>query len=274
MKEIKNLLAAAVRASVLAGYEVNKVYAEPVTVEKKEDDSPLTLADKNSHQKISEKLSATSVPILSEEGEHMDYDTRKGWNYLWIIDPLDGTKEFIKRNGEFTINIALIRGQVPILGVIYVPVPDILYFGAENYGSFKISGASAIVDSNSDDALMISTMISKATKIPAHTNNRSFTVVASRSHMSAETEGFINDLRKEKKEITLVSKGSSLKICLVAEGAADVYPRFAPTMEWDTAAGQAIAEQAGFKMIDAKTKSRVLYNKQDLHNPWFIVTAQ
>ncbi len=228
----------------------------------KADDSPLTKADLASHKIIMSHLKDTQIPILSEEGKHLPYEVRKNWKKLWIVDPIDGTKEFIKKNGEFTVNIALVEAQVPVLGVIYVPALKQLYFAAREIGSYKIDAAPG-------DA--VAGLLEKAAKLPT-TNSEHFTVVASKSHLSPETEEYIKTLQKEHGHVNTISKGSSLKLCMVAEGRADCYPRFAPTMEWDTAAGQAICMYAGKTVIDYKTKEPMRYNREQLLNNWFLVS--
>ena len=191
-------------------------------------------------------------------------EERGEWRELWIVDPIDGTKEFIKRNGEFTVNIALVRDGVPVLGVIYVPVSGELYVGTAGEGAVKAMYPA-------DGAPDAQKAMEGATSIPVAKADRPYTAVASRSHMSAETEEFIAELRKEHGDVALISKGSSLKLCMVAEGKADCYPRFAPTMEWDTAAGQAICMAAGFDVIDQNTGETMRYNREDLLNAWFLV---
>ena len=198
-----------------------------------------------------------------EEGKSIAYKERKIWKQLWIVDPIDGTKEFIKRNGEFTVNIALIENQKPILGVIFVPAKGDLYFSTKEIGAFKVSVDLELFD--------LDTLVSKASKIPFEREDKTFTIVASRSHMSPETEAYVQQMRDIHGEVNLISKGSSLKLCMVAEGVANSYPRFAPTMEWDTAAGQAICEHAGFEVIDWGTKENMLYNREELLNNWFLV---
>jgi 3'(2'), 5'-bisphosphate nucleotidase len=263
-EDLNNLMLIAIRAALLAGDEIMKVYSSDFSVENKSDNSPLTQADKNAHSAISDVLNETGLPVLSEEGKSIPYFERKDWSAFWMIDPLDGTKEFIKRNGEFTVNIALIKQQESVLGVIYCPETKVLYFGNRNIGSYKLEILNTLPETI-DEILSISTVL------PLNINPRSFKVVASRSHMSEETEMFIDGLRMNHKDLEFVSSGSSIKLCLVAEGSADIYPRFAPTMEWDTAAGQAICESSGKKVIDYKTNKPLLYNKQDLKNNWFIV---
>lgn len=260
---MKQLLQTAITAAVDAGLEILKIYQqEDFDVEKKEDDSPLTRADTASHKIIFEYLRNSSIPVLSEEGRHQPYEDRKNWSKLWIVDPLDGTKEFIKRNGEFTVNIALVEDQKPVLGVIYVPVLKELYFAAEGMGAFKAE--------NITEKLSLEELIKKSLWLPFNRKNRPFTIVASKSHLSPETEEYIEKLKKEHAEVEIISKGSSLKLCMVAEGKADYYPRFGPTMEWDTAAGQAICTCAGKKVTDLKTKKEMLYNREELKNNWFI----
>lgn len=264
--KVEELLISAIRASLKAGEEILKVYNSDFAVEHKDDKSPLTLADKNAHNVIAEILKYTGIPLLSEEGVSIEYAERSMWEYFWMVDPLDGTKEFVKRNGEFTVNIALIHKQKSILGVIYVPVTKTLYFAAENVGCFKSEIQNPI-----SDFLNLQELIKSSNKLPLETTNKKFTVVASRSHLSEETEMFIDGLKTIHKEIDFLSSGSSIKLCLVAEGSANVYPRFAPTMEWDTAAGQAICEIAGKKVVDYTTNQNLLYNKPNLLNNWFVV---
>ncbi|MFC2107749.1 3'(2'),5'-bisphosphate nucleotidase CysQ, partial [Bacteroidota bacterium] len=223
--------------------------------------------DKASNEVIVDILNTTDIPVLSEEGKLISYNERSNWENLWIVDPLDGTKEFVKKNGEFTVNIALVSNQKPILGIIYVPVLKILYFADLELGAFKLN------DIDIDHAFSsIDEIKEKGIRLPENQSNRKYTIVGSRSHMSTETEEFINKLKAQHGDIEFISKGSSLKLCQIAEGAADIYPRFAPTMEWDTAAGQAIVEISGGKIYEAESKKTLLYNKESLLNPWFIVT--
>jgi 3'(2'), 5'-bisphosphate nucleotidase len=265
---MKGLLELAVRAALCAGKEILDVYSKDFEVEFKLDESPLTIADQRSHLIIEESLRIAGKPILSEEGKEFPYENRKDWKELWIVDPLDGTKEFVKRNGEFTVNIALIRENYPVLGVIYVPVTGVLYWGSSEGGAWK---ASVPVKMGVSIPTMneIETM---AVPLPLVQKRDVRKIVASRSHMSPETESFIKDQEAQFGAIELVSMGSSLKICLIAEGEADVYPRFAPTMEWDTAAGQAIVEAAGKTFVDYKSGERMKYNRNQLLNDWFLVS--
>ena len=259
-------------AALAAGKVIMQVYAgsdEDYEIETKMDKSFLTKADKLAHAEISSQLSQTSYPLLSEEGRSIDYEERRHWKKYWIVDPLDGTKEFLKRNGEFTVNIALIEEGVPVMGVIYVPVSETLYFGIDGIGAYKIVGV------NLDTAsLTAEEWLKRGSKLPVGMDRTGFVVVASRSHSSIDTEQYIDALRAQHGEIKLISSGSSLKICLVAEGTADAYPRFAPTMEWDTGAGHAIARAAGLEIYQAGTTQPLQYNKENLLNPWFIVQSK
>ena len=279
----QTLLDIAIRASLAAGRDILSIYEDPAAdfgIELKADNSPLTRADKAAHQRIMTFLEPTGIPVLSEEGAHLSYEERRHWSRLWIVDPLDGTKEFIKRNGEFTVNIALVENGTPVMGVIYRPTPILSHKGRDGGGAlyYGIVGTGAwltYIDANaSADEALLRTTLERCETLPL-TGERGeglpFTIVASRSHLSPETADFIEELRRQHPDLKLISSGSSLKICLVAEGKADVYPRHAPTMEWDTAAGHAIALAAGREMVDAHTGKPLTYNKPDLHNPWFIV---
>ncbi len=269
-KTIKSALSIAVRAALAAGHDIMEIYTDPKQdfgVERKADNSPLTLADKAAHRRIVDMLQETGLPILSEEGAQIAYETRRNWVAFWMVDPLDGTKEFVKKNGEFTVNIALILDGRPHMGVIYVPVRRELYFADSLLGAFKISD---IIELSDDERLP--ELLERSQRLPLlQPEKKSFVVVASRSHLTPETELFIEKARREHPLVETVSSGSSLKICLVAEGAADVYPRYAPTMEWDTAAGHAIAACSGHEVYQVGTDHPIEYNKEDLHNPWFIV---
>jgi len=261
---MNDLLNIAITASIDAGLEILKVYFTDFDVEYKEDKSPLTVADKNANDRIVSYLEPTEIPILSEEGRTIPFVERKEWEKLWIVDPLDGTKEFIKKNDEFTVNIALIENNSPVLGVIYAPVLDILYYGLLGEGAYRCNEASKKID-NFDE------LTAASRKLPIAIDKEYFGVVASRSHMSEETMSFIESLRNKHQNIEIVSKGSSLKLCMIAEGIADIYPRFAPTSEWDTAAGHAIVNSMGGKVIQADNKENdIVYNKENILNPWFI----
>ena len=263
---MKEQLTTAITAALQAGKAILEIYhSGAFDIEIKGDKSPLTRADTASHNVIMSYLEPTDIPVLSEEGRDISYQERKDWNQIWIVDPIDGTKEFIKRNGEFTVNIALIENQRPIIGVIFVPVTGELYFSSKELGAFK-------VNVNLED-FDVKTLLATANTLPLQREDNTFTIVASRSHMSAETEEYVQEMRDIHGDVNLISKGSSLKLCMVAQGAANCYPRFAPTMEWDTAAGQAICEHAGFEVIDWDTKKNMLYNREELLNNWFLVQS-
>ena len=258
----------AIEAALLAGAEIMEVYEDPnadFQVERKADNSPLTIADRRANETITRALLQMPYPILSEEGKQLLYAERADWKELWIVDPLDGTKEFIKRNGEFTVNIAFVREGVPVMGVIYVPVKKSLYFADETLGAFKVEDIVRI------DTDSLKDLTEWAVRLPMEEERDTFVVVASRSHCTPETEAYIERMRQEHGRVELRSSGSSLKICLIAEGKADVYPRFAPTMEWDTAAGHAIVRAAGGEIWQAEKHEPLQYNKENLLNPWFIV---
>jgi 3'(2'), 5'-bisphosphate nucleotidase len=259
-------LKTAIQAAVHGGSEIMKIYQmEDLGVEYKEDNSPLTLADKKCNDIINSYLINTDFPIISEENKQLEYSERKAWETCWIVDPLDGTKEFVKRNGEFTVNIALVKNGKPQLGVIYVPDTKELYFAdVDERKASKIVLTSHKVEVEDLDLNLNSIL-------PNKTKGDSVKIVGSRSHMNDATQNFVDSLKKDFDDVEIVSKGSSLKFCLVAEGRADIYPRFAPTMEWDTAAGQAICEAVGLKVISKETDEPLLYNKENLLNPWFKV---
>jgi 3'(2'), 5'-bisphosphate nucleotidase len=261
---MKQQLTTAITAALQAGKSILEIYhSGAFDIELKGDNSPLTRADIASHNVIMSYLTKTDIPVLSEEGRDITYQERKDWKQLWIVDPIDGTKEFIKRNGEFTVNIALIENQRPVIGVIFVPVTGELYFSSKELGAYKVKVH--LEDYN------VEALLSKGNKLPLEREDNTFTIVASRSHMSIETEDYVQQMRDIHGKVNLISKGSSLKLCMVAEGKANCYPRFAPTMEWDTAAGQAICEHAGFQVIDWNTKNNMLYNREELLNNWFLV---
>jgi 3'(2'), 5'-bisphosphate nucleotidase len=240
-----------------AGKATLEIYGREFTVEEKEDRSPVTEADKKSNEIIIAALSDLfpDIPFISEETRQTPFPERRHWKYYWLIDPLDGTKEFIKKNGEFTINIALIEDQIPILGVIYVPVKDIFYYAERGKGSYKIEKGV------SPQRILASKQSSK----------EKLTVVGSRSHGGEALNTFIEEKKAEYKDVELISSGSSLKFCLIAEGKADIYPRTGPTHEWDTAAGHAIVLESGKSVYDFEGGKPLVYNKENLLNGWFIV---
>jgi 3'(2'), 5'-bisphosphate nucleotidase len=262
--DVRSCLDVAIPAALEAGRAIMAVYESAAcTVELKSDNSPLTCADKASHDVIMRFLKETPYPVLSEEGRSIPYAERREWNPFWIVDPLDGTKEFIKRNGEFTVNIALVQDAVPVCGVIFVPVTGLLYFGAQDLGSFRIEMAGEYPG--------LDAVLASSTRLPQSCDRTDYVIMGSRSHGSPEMEEFVAKARIEHAQVELVPAGSSLKICRVAEGSADVYPRLGPTMEWDTAAGHAIAKFAGKGLTCWEIGAELAYNKENLLNPWFVV---
>ena len=280
-------LLTAIQAAIKAGDAILDVYrSAEFEVEEKADRSPLTLADKRAHETIVKRLANFDLPILSEEGKDIPFNERKEWHDYWLVDPLDGTKEFIKKNGEFTVNIALIRNQKPAAGVVGVPDRDTLYFAADEIGAYRTKVSQAVellkrqsgntdrVDKKSKIEVdrILRNLIAQSISLPINqSTNRPFTIVGSRSHATPELEAFVKEKRREFGEVEFISAGSSLKLCLVAEGRADIYPRTGPTMEWDTAAGQAIVEFAGGQVFKYNTEEPLDYNKENLLNSWFVV---
>ncbi len=269
MKIAESLMFTALQTALKAGKAIMEVYAEPFDFELKSDNSPLTIADKKAHSIIVEGLAGTGLPLLSEEGSQINYDMRKNWIGFWLVDPLDGTKEFIRKNGDFTVNIALISDQQAEFGVVYAPVPGFMYWGSAN-GSFRLDMSRL----NETDIENYRQFLNLAEKLPCISRTESYLVLGSRSHMNSETEEFISELKKTYPALVFVSRGSSLKFCTLAEGGADIYPRFGPTMEWDTAAGHAVARFAGCNVYHAKTGLPVMYNKPSLLNPFFIAVGK
>ena len=268
MLTINKELSIAIGASLAAGEVIMEVYDTAFDVVYKEDESPLTEADERANAIISDHLSQLDIPVISEESKQIDYEERRHWNQCWVVDPVDGTKEFIKRNGEFTVNIAMVVDGKPLLGIIYVPVTKTLYVA----DVIQDSAFKADLESHQST---IQDVIEKAEPLqPLDSGDKLVHVVGSRSHMNSETMEFVDALKKEGKQVEIVSRGSSLKFCLVAEGKANVYPRFAPTMEWDTAAGQAICNAVGVEVISQETNKPLLYNKKNLLNPWFLVSKK
>jgi 3'(2'), 5'-bisphosphate nucleotidase len=271
------MLDIAIKAAIEAGEAILEIYDQDFEVEFKADESPLTAADKASHNIIAAALEKTPYPILSEESTTIAYDERSGWTTYWLVDPLDGTKEFIKKNGEFTVNIALVENGRPVLGVVYVPVAQTLYVGMEQ-GAYK---AENVMECPLDE------IRSRMKRIQiSGTPGEPLRVVASKSHCTDETRDFISGLEERYGAAERVSKGSSLKLCMVAEGRADIYPRIAPTMEWDTAAAHAVVTAAGGKVFifeDSEAPDGYLascesipelhYNKENLLNPYFVVSG-
>jgi len=252
---MKNLLPQIVTVARQAGQAIMEIYAAPsFEVMAKADDSPLTKADIAADRVIQQGLTDLGLgwPILTEESAQIDYEDRKNWQRFWLVDPLDGTKEFVKRNGEFTVNIALLENGQPILGVVYAPVLDVCYYAAKGVGAFIKRGAD----------------VERVIQVKNIEDGEAIKVVASRSHSDARTEALLGKLGGYE----CISMGSSLKLCLVAEGAAHFYPRLGPTMEWDTAAAHAVVNAAG-GVVQDRDGAALVYNKIDLHNPEFFVHA-
>jgi len=242
LNDIKNI---ALEASKV----IMEIYKRDFKVEYKDDKSPLTEADLQANEIICNSLKNLypNIPIMSEENKQTDYEIRKNWEYYWCIDPIDGTKEFVKKNDEFTVNIALIHNQEPVLGVVYAPAIDVMYSAKIGVGAFK-----------------------NTHKLPINRDDNKYIIVASKSHMSKETQEYIDNIETSK-EKELISMGSSLKLCLVADESANCYPRIAPTMEWDTAAADAIVRIAGKMTYHFETQKPLIYNKEELLNPNFVV---
>ena len=256
----------AVKAALKAGESILKVYGtDDFGVEAKVDESPLTLADRQAHEIIVDELRQTHIPVLSEEGAHTPYEERNNWTHFWLVDPLDGTKEFIKRNGEFTVNIALVEAGHTSFGVVFAPVLSELYLGIPGRGAFRCR-----IQKNFKHALDY--LLQFSDRLPMENPSESlYRVVASRSHYNQETKEFVDSLDTGGREISMVNKGSSLKLCMVASGEADIYPRLGPTMEWDTAAAHAVVKAAGKNVYRADTGNELMYNKENLLNPYFVV---
>ncbi len=252
--QLKEHIPFIVSTAVEAGHAIMNIYnGGQIEVQTKSDESPLTLADQASHQIIVKALSSLGIPILSEEGKNIDYQERKKWDLFWLVDPLDGTKEFIKKNGEFTVNIALIHNHKPIWGVVYAPALDKLYYVDEQ-------NQVLLQEKNTTTVLPVKLAVLDFKK-------SGLRVVASRSHMDDKTTSLVQSLT----DPVLVSMGSSLKFMIIAEANADLYPRYAPTMEWDTAAAHAILNFLNYQVLQENTDLELLYNKENLLNPGFIV---
>ena len=268
MTATNNIYDNAICAALAAGKEILEVYnSDDFRITEKMDRSPLTLADRRAHDTIVSFLGSDPFPILSEEGRDIPYEERSQWHLYWLIDPLDGTKEFIKRNGEFTVNIALIENCRPVFGVVYAPALNELYVGQPGKGSWSVI--------NPQEGITLEEVTTKGTSLPLsrHSERSSVTyrVVASRSHLNDETRTYLDKLQLEKEKMEIVSKGSSLKLCMVASGGADEYPRLGPTMEWDIAAAHAVVKGAGKNVTLWDSGEELAYNRKELLNPWFLV---
>lgn len=283
--QTRRLLGCALAASLAAGEEVLRIYRRGFSVGYKEDRSPLTEADVSAHRILKSRLAAGAgadcrFPFLSEEGASVPFAERRAWPTYWLADPLDGTREFIERNGEFSINVALIVGARPVLGVVHMPARGDVYFAARLFGAFhlrSIEAAGAIAGDDPSGAELLQRVLADAEPLPAvqpAAASRRFRVVSSRHHRVAHREErFLSLLRARFSGVDLVAAGGALKFCLLAEGSAEVYPRFGPTMEWDTAAGQCVLEVAGGQVADTATGASLRYNKESLRNGAFLALA-
>ncbi len=270
---LQKVLGIGLRSSLLAGDAVMRVYKSDFDVTLKSDQSPITEADRRSHEILMEQL-GDEIPVLSEEGSQITYEERKEWNLFWLIDPLDGTKDFIKRNGEFTVNVALIEHHSPVAGIVYLPAKEILFFGGRGFGAYRVSGSALDNIRHSISGDPLEPALAGAVSLPDPDKLRSskkIKIIQSLSHVTEQEAEFVVLLKEEFRDLDTASAGSSLKFCLVAEGTADLYPRFGPTMEWDTAAGQCVAESSGCEVLDLQDFSSIRYNRRVLRNGSFIV---
>jgi 3'(2'), 5'-bisphosphate nucleotidase len=284
---LHHCLGRALLAAKAAGDAILVVYQGTIDVEYKDDRTPLTLADKQAHSVILNTLTPeglSPIRVLSEEGSHTPYEERKGWEYFWLVDPLDGTKEFIKRRGEFSVNVALIHRGRPVVGVVAVPATDTLYFAAEGIGSYKLENTQALesaaagAEPHQREAALLDGLIPLARALrceDASLRTRdTLRVVGSRSHATEALHRFLERAKGSYGQVEFVAAGSALKFCLIAEGGADIYPRFGPTMEWDTGAGQCVVEQSGGAVLRLREGTPLEYNKEDLCNPHFVCLGE
>jgi len=281
--QLRQYLAPALVAASRAGEAILEFYESDFDVTYKDDDTPLTLADESAHRAVWDHLTSKApghFPILSEEGKQTPYEERKKWDYFWLVDPLDGTKEFIKGRDEFSVNIALIRKNRPVLGVVFLPALGSLYFAAEGIGSYKLEDLKAVEQLTGEqgqpqqDEVLLDALLAAAIRLPIHQPPKSsrdkVVLVGSRSHATKALTDFVHNVEQRYEKVEFTPAGSALKFCLVAEGRADIYPRLSPTMEWDTAAGHCVVEQSGGKVIRVVERKSLDYNKRDLRNPHFI----
>lgn len=262
----------ALKAAIEAGNAIMEVYENPILSEDKADGSPITLADRRANAIIQDRLKQTGIPVVSEENTIPAYEERKSWGEYWLIDPLDGTKEFISKNGEFTVNIALIREERPILGIVTAPALHTAFFGGKDLPSRIIADTRPLEDQTIPQEEQLFEKAGESLKDRGSPDQE--TIVVSRSHPDTQTEALINQLAKINPSQQTLAIGSSLKFCKLAAGEANLYPRFTPTFEWDTAAAHAILLAAGGEIFDLYTKKPLQYNKEDLHNPPFVAFAR
>jgi 3'(2'), 5'-bisphosphate nucleotidase len=266
---LRDLFMSAFHAAIQAGKQVLDVMdSDDYQISMKSDNSPISLADRMAHKTIGDFLMHTRIPVLSEEGRDIQFEERCSWDVLWIVDPLDGTRQFIKKRKEFTINIALISSGAPVLGVIYAPAYGVIYSGHKDKGSYKMSVE------NLDEVMQYSynEIYAKSVKMPSSSDKKpqAYTILASLNHTNRETTYFIEEMKAKHGEVVVEKMGSSLKMCLLADGLADVYARHTDTYEWDTAAAQVVLEGAGYTIKDIETGQPLVYNKESLTNPYFI----
>lgn len=262
------LLPRAFNAAVRAGWEIMTVYknSDDYDIAVKSDHTPITIADRLAHNRIKEVLGETRIPILSEEGREMLYEERRNWELFWLVDPLDGTVEFIKGNNEFTVNIALMSEGVCICSVVYVPYLQKAYVASQGLGSYLLTG----IAPSADALYTYEEICAQRRRLPLdEQSHEGFRVAVSRSHQTAETMEYIERVREQHPDLEIVEQGSSYKFCLLAEGAIDYYPRTTHTYEWDTAAAELILAEAGGVTRSLPNYEPLRYNKEDLHNPWF-----
>lgn len=262
----RELFPLACRAAVAAGRRIMEIYrSDDFQVSMKSDNSPLSSADKEAHDIIKKHLLNSCIPILSEEGRDLQFEERKSWDVLWIVDPMDGTRQFIGKRDEFTVNIALVTGEHPVFGVIYAPAMGDLYFGIKGTGSFKLK----VSDKNPPSSDFQSIMTASE-RMPSLPERNKFTILASYNHVNKETLEYIAKLQRVYPDAEVRKVGSSLKLCMLADGIGDTYARYTDTYEWDTAAGQAILESAGWCINSMDTDKPLYYNKESLLNPYFV----
>ena len=262
------LLPRAFNAAVRAGWEIMEVYKnrDDYDVSVKSDHTPITIADRLAHEKIKESLGQTRIPILSEEGRQMLYDERRNWELFWLVDPLDGTVEFIKGNNEFTVNIALMSERMAVCAVVYVPYLQKAYIASRGVGSFRVEN----IAPNADACYSYDEICALREQLPLkNAAHKGYRIAVSRSHQTPETEQYINAVRAERDDVVVIEQGSSYKFCMLAEGAIDYYPRTTHTYEWDTAAAELILAEAGGITRTLPDKQQLKYNKENLQNPWF-----
>ncbi len=274
-------LGVAIDAAIQASSAIMEIYSREFAVELKADQSPLTEADRASHDCLAQHLRVTGIPVVSEEDEDAPYEIRNNWPMQWLVDPLDGTKEFVKRNGDFTVNIALLAGDRPVMGVVLAPVTGELFVGVGGEGAYKGVGLKGVRAEGED-------VLAGMERLRVHAmTGKQISMVMSKSHLNPETLAFVERWKQEGVEVEAISRGSSLKLCMVAEGKAEVYPRLGPTMEWDTAAAHAVVEAAGGRVVlfDEILRARyeaegpsalnnafpLVYNKPGRLNPYFVV---